>query len=241
MPDPQRPGGAASSGSAAKLALRDQILTARNRLAVTELGAAAAIAGHLLAEPEVRRAATVAAYVSTASEPGTGVLLDALVEAGKRVILPVLLPDDDLDWAVYQGESVVAARAARHPRARRPPTRGGRGRHRRRGAGPRAGGVRDGLRLGRGGGSYDRALARVPVGTFTCVLLYDDEVGRDVPVEPHDRAVAAAATPSGITRLPLARDQGEGGGAASSLRPPRTPRAASRPRPTGRSGRCSGR
>ena len=47
----------------------------------------------------------------------------------------------------------------------------------------------DGHRLGRGGGSYDRALARVPVGTFTCVLLYDGEVGLDVPVEPHDRTV----------------------------------------------------
>ena len=56
-----------------------------------------------------------------------------------------------------------------------------------------------GLRLGRGGGCYDRALGRVPVGTFTCVLLYDDEVGLDVPVEPHDRPVTAAATPSGLT------------------------------------------
>ena len=55
----------------------------------------------------------------------------------------------------------------------------------------------DGMRLGRGGGSYDRALGRVPVGTFTCVLLYDDEVGLDVPVEPHDRPVAAP--PVGVT------------------------------------------
>jgi 5-formyltetrahydrofolate cyclo-ligase len=59
----------------------------------------------------------------------------------------------------------------------------------------------DGVRLGRGGGSYDRALARVPGGTFTCVLLYDDEVGRDVPAEPHDRRVLAAATPGGVIRL----------------------------------------
>ncbi len=43
--------------------------------------------------PEVRRAATVAAYVSVGSEPGTGRLLDGLVEAGKRVILPVVLPE----------------------------------------------------------------------------------------------------------------------------------------------------
>ena len=58
-----------------------------------------------------------------------------------------------------------------------------------------------GDRLGRGGGSYDRALGRVPVGTFTCVLLHDEEVGVDVPVEPHDRRVTAAATPSGIVRF----------------------------------------
>ena len=57
----------------------------------------------------------------------------------------------------------------------------------------------DGWRLGRGGGSYDRALARVPVGTFTCVLLYDDEVGVPVPVDPHDRRVRAAASPSGAS------------------------------------------
>jgi 5-formyltetrahydrofolate cyclo-ligase len=41
----------------------------------------------------------------------------------------------------------------------------------------------------------------VPVGTFTCVLLYDDEVGVDVPVEPHDRPVGWAASPSGLRRL----------------------------------------
>ena len=58
-----------------------------------------------------------------------------------------------------------------------------------------------GYRLGRGGGSYDRALARVPPGTFTCVLLYEEELGLDVPVEPHDRPVSAAVTPAGITRL----------------------------------------
>jgi 5-formyltetrahydrofolate cyclo-ligase len=39
------------------------------------------------------------------------------------------------------------------------------------------------------------------VGTFTCVLLYDDEVGVDVPVEPHDRPVTAAASPAGVVRF----------------------------------------
>jgi 5-formyltetrahydrofolate cyclo-ligase len=55
--------------------------------------------------------------------------------------------------------------------------------------------------MGRGGGCYDRALARVPAGTPVWVLLYDDEVGLDVPVEPHDRRVTGAVTPSGLVTL----------------------------------------
>ncbi|MCR1783979.1 5-formyltetrahydrofolate cyclo-ligase [Nocardioides carbamazepini] len=187
---------------AAKVAARDQLLAARRRRPLTEVGEAArAIAEHLLASPEIRRAATVAAYVSVGTEPGTTVLLDRLVDAGKRVILPVLLPDNDLDWAAYHGPTSLAParRGLLEP------------------VGPTLGvdvvatadvvlvpglaASSAGLRLGRGGGSYDRALARVPVGTFTCVLLYDDEVLPDVPTEPHDLPVTAAATPGGIRRL----------------------------------------
>ena len=121
----------------------------------------------------------------------------------------MLLPDGDLDWAVYHGaESLVSARLGLlEP------------------AGPRLGvdavATADlvlvpglavspaGDRIGRGGGSYDRALARVPVGTSVWVLLYDDEVGLDVPVEPHDRPVTGAVTPSGIVHFSLshARDR----------------------------------
>ncbi|MGZ4457283.1 MAG: 5-formyltetrahydrofolate cyclo-ligase [Nocardioides sp.] len=187
---------------AAKVALRDQLLTARNRRSLLDVGAAARdLAAHLLATDEVRRAGTVAAYVALGTEPGTGPLLDALARSGKRVLLPVLLPDDDLDWATYRGhDSLVPARRGLLEPAGET-------------HGPDAvawadvvlvPGLavdRDGLRLGRGGGSYDRALGRVPVGTFTCVLLYDGEVGLDVPAEPHDRPVRAAATPSGVVRL----------------------------------------
>jgi len=186
--------------SEAKTALRDQLLTARNRLGLVAVGdAARAIAGHLLHAPEVRRAATVAAYVSIGSEPGTGLLLDQLGDAGKRVILPVLLPDNDLDWVVHTGTLLPAGRGLLEP------------------AGPRLGvdaiagadvvllpGMAvgaDGTRMGRGGGSYDRALARVPLGTFTCVLLYDDEVLPGVPAEEHDRRVTAVATPLGVRRF----------------------------------------
>ncbi len=195
---PSRP----PSANAAKVALRDQLLTARRRRPLVEVGEAArAIAARVLDAPEVRRAATVAAYVSVGTEPGTSALLDDLVAAGKRVILPVLQPDLDLDWAVYQGRTSLAParRGLLEP------------------VGPDLGhdavatadvvlvpgmAVSDtGLRMGRGGGSYDRALGRVPVGTPVWVLLYDDELGRDVPAEPHDRAVNGAVTPSAITRF----------------------------------------
>lgn len=189
--------------SVSKVGARDQLLAGRRRRSLTEVGEAAeAIARHLLASAEVRRAATVAAYVSMGTEPGTGLLLEALAERGTRVILPVLRPDDDLDWAVHTGPLASARRGLLEP------------------TGPLLGveavGTADvvlvpglavspaGERLGRGGGSYDRALARVPVGTPVWILLYDDEVGVPIPVEAHDRPVTGAATPSGIVRLPRA-------------------------------------
>ncbi len=192
--------------AAAKVAVRDQLLAARRRRPLSEVGEAArAMAGHLLASPEVRRAATVAAYVSIGNEPGTTALLDLLGEAGKRVILPVLMADNDLDWAVHRGPTSLAParRGLLEP------------------VGPTLGvdaiATADvvlvpglavstappspGTRLGRGGGSYDRALARVPVGTFTCVLLYEDELLAVVPAQAHDRPVTAAVTPDGISRF----------------------------------------
>lgn len=185
---------------ARKLALRDQIVTARGRLGVAVLGERARALAEVLA-PEVRRAATVAAYVSVGREPGTGPLLDRLVEAGRRVILPVLLPDLDLDWALYSGPAdlVRAGRGLLEP------------------GGPLLGrdalatadlvlvpGLavdRAGRRLGRGGGSYDRALPRA-TGT-TVVLLNSEEVLDEVPAAAHDRRVEAVATERGLTRLPM--------------------------------------
>ncbi len=202
MPDPQPDRQFTQPASAAKLALRDQLVTARNRRSLLEVGEAArAITAHLLAAPEVRRAATLTAYVSIGTEPGTTQLVEDLTALGKRVILPVVQPDLDLDWALYEGPSSLA------------PARMGLLEPR----GPRLGldavatadvvlvpGLAvsaSGDRMGRGGGCYDRALARVPVGTPVWALLYDDEVGLDVPTEPHDRKVTGAVTPSGLHHL----------------------------------------
>ncbi|HYO38614.1 MAG TPA: 5-formyltetrahydrofolate cyclo-ligase [Nocardioidaceae bacterium] len=199
---PDRQPSTLDSVAARKIALRDRLVTVRGRRPLVEVSEAArALAEHLLAAPEVQRAATVAAYVSVGTEPGTGPLLDRLVALGRRVVLPVVLPDLDLDWAVYDGpDSLVRARRGLlEPRGPR--------------LGPEAVATadavltpglavdHDGRRLGQGGGCYDRALSRVPVGTFVCTLLYDDELVDEVPAAEHDRPVTAAVTPSGLTRL----------------------------------------
>ncbi len=191
---------AGSEAAEAKGAVRAGLLAGRRSLRPERLvEAATRIAEHLLATPEVSAASTVAAYVSLGGEPGTGPLLVALREAGVRVLLPVLQPDNDLDWAEHDGELLPAARGLLEP------------------IGtplgvaavaqadvvllPGLAADRRGLRLGRGGGSYDRAMARVAPTAFTCVLLHDGELLDEVPSEPHDRAVRAAVTPSGLTRF----------------------------------------
>ncbi|HET9380429.1 MAG TPA: 5-formyltetrahydrofolate cyclo-ligase, partial [Streptomyces sp.] len=167
-----------------KRTLRREFLAARSRLTADDVrDAAAALAGRALALPELAGAGTVAAYVSVGSEPGTLALLDALRARGARVLLPVLLPDDDLDWGEYATRDALARVRREGRMTLREP------------AGPRLGpdavtgadavllpGLAvdtRGMRLGRGGGSYDRVLARLAharADPALVLLLYDAEV-----------------------------------------------------------------
>ncbi|MFJ2092105.1 5-formyltetrahydrofolate cyclo-ligase [Streptomyces sp. NPDC087901] len=189
----------------AKSLLRRELLAARRLLTHEDVERAAAVlARRALELPEVAGARTVAAYVSVGSEPGTRALLDALRARGVRVLLPVLLADNDLDWAPYEGADGLrkAGRGLLEPDGAR--------------LGPDA--VLDadvvllpglavdgrGMRLGRGGGSYDRVLARLSAAgahPALIVLLYDAEVTARVPEEPHDHPVDAVVTPAGPRRF----------------------------------------
>ncbi|WP_205387628.1 5-formyltetrahydrofolate cyclo-ligase [Streptomyces cavourensis] len=189
-----------------KASLRRELLAARALLSTEDVTAAAtALASRALALPQLADARTVAAYVSVGREPGTRALLDALRERGVRVLLPVLLADNDLDWAVYGGAEhlLPAGRGLLEPDGDR--------------LGPAAVVEADavllpglavdgaGMRLGRGGGSYDRVLARLSAAgadPALIVLLYADEVVARVPVEPHDHPVDAVVTPAGARRFP---------------------------------------
>jgi 5-formyltetrahydrofolate cyclo-ligase len=57
--------------------------------------------------------------------------------------------------------------------------------------------ARDGVRLGRGGGYYDRALRHARAGAVLVAVVFDDELVDELPAEPHDRRVEAVVTPSG--------------------------------------------
>src|SRR3954463_4166392 len=98
-----------SQADPGKRMLRRGFLTVRDGLTADDVReAGAALAERALDLPELASARTVAAYVSVGSEPGTLALLDALRARGVRVLLPALLPDNDLDWGEYAGPDSLA-------------------------------------------------------------------------------------------------------------------------------------
>jgi len=188
-----------------KAGLRRQLVAARKLISDSSRNEAGRLTrDHVLEMAEVATAGTVAAYYSFGTEPDTRGLIFALWKRGSYVILPVLLPDGDLDWASYEGPDSLAP----GPRGLLQPVEPVRGP----GTVARADIVLVpalavdvfGHRLGRGGGSYDRALARVGEQVPTIALLYDSELLPSVPVAAHDQPVRAVARPGhGITRLPV--------------------------------------
>jgi 5-formyltetrahydrofolate cyclo-ligase len=189
----------------AKAGLRRRLLAARRLLSPEQRAVAArAVRDAVLSLPETQMAGTVAAYYSLGSEPDTHGLIYALWKRGSYVLLPVLLPDGELDWASYEGPDSLRP----GPRGLTEPAEPSRGVTGITSADlvlvPALAVDHSGQRLGRGGGSYDRALARVGPRIPTVALLYDPELLAEVPVAPHDQRVRLVARPVGVTRLPLA-------------------------------------
>ncbi|MFN2494712.1 MAG: 5-formyltetrahydrofolate cyclo-ligase [Pseudonocardiaceae bacterium] len=188
----------------AKSKLRRQLLAARRAVpdAVRE-AEAAALAGGLAGAALPGLPGPVCAYWPVGTEPGSPALLNGLLRRGCRVLLPVVGPVGPLNWAEYAaGESLRAG-----PLGVREPT------------GPLLGCAviaeavlvlvpalavdRRGVRLGRGGGHYDRTLPLATPGTPLVAVVRDDEVLDSLPAEPHDVLVSAALTPgNGLVPLP---------------------------------------
>lgn len=188
----------------ARLSMDDAV---RHRAAA---GLASAGAGWV---SELRGAASpgiVCAYVSSGSEPGTGALLEALGDAGHRIFVPVCEPGHQLSWARWS-PGFTMARSTLAPVLE--PT------------GPRlpfaALGAVDGIllpalavdtsgvRLGQGGGYYDRFLAALSSpaeggvrAVPTAAVVHEREVFPPgvLPHDVLDRPVDWVLTPSGWNR-----------------------------------------
>ena len=151
---------------------------------------------HILSATELKNATNVASYISYEFEPETSDINQRLIKDGKKVFLPRLLENNDIQWVSWDGstENLTKVEKIYEP------------------IGdaveveldviilPALHVDRMGNRLGQGGGSYDRALSRSKA--FKIALLHYGELTSEIlPVQPHDEKVNAAATPDIIVRF----------------------------------------
>lgn len=185
--------------AATKVLLRAQILTARRTVPDSVREAeSAALDAHVTTVAGL--AETICAYVPIRSEPGSITLLDTLLAAGSRVLLPVSRTASDgtpapLWWGVYRPGQLVAGRYGllEPAQPQLPP-----------GTVAEAGVVivpalavdRRGVRLGRGAGFYDRSLPLCDPATRLIAIVRDDEFVDELPGEPHDVRMTDALTPN---------------------------------------------
>ena len=108
-----------ASAAEIKIALRNQLLTARKSLPeAVRRSASASVQAATLALVRRARLTLCAAYVPIGSEPGGSALPALLADAlppGGRLIVPLLLPSNDLDWAVFSGEFFDGPHGLREP------------------------------------------------------------------------------------------------------------------------------
>ena len=181
--------------AAAKDDLRRTLLEARKRRVPEERArAAAANAAHLLTVMSGAR--VVCGDLPLPSEPLDRTLLDALVELGRTVLIPVSRTDAALDWCRYPSATTLGAFGIAEPTGARL------GAEAVVGADvvlvPALAVDATGRRLGRGGGHYDRTLALLAGARQPELLavLFDGELLDAVPGEHHDIRVTSVITPT---------------------------------------------
>ncbi|MEO6019248.1 MAG: 5-formyltetrahydrofolate cyclo-ligase [Knoellia sp.] len=174
-----------------KAAVRPGLLAARREIVASRARDSddRVLADHVLAlvaQLALREGDTVAAYESLRTEPPTAATITALVSHGIRVVVPITLPDNDLDWCDATDDrcmplgldTISAAGLVLTP-----------------------GLAVDlvGTRLGRGGGSYDRALSRRSSSARVLVTLHPGEIHSvRLPHDNLDQPVDGALTVDGV-------------------------------------------
>ena len=204
-----------------KAAWRTRLLAARRAVPGAVRAAEAAALTEAVGRWAAGRPGTACGYVPVGTEPGSVAMLDALREAGWRVLLPVVPREKGstgtvrpaaLDWAEYHGSESLATGpfGLREPAGDR--------------LGPEAVAQADlvlvpalavdrrGVRLGRGGGYYDRSLPLASPDALLVAVVRDAELVDELPAEEHDVRMTAVLTPGrGLVSLPMDRGPGAAG------------------------------
>lgn len=143
------------------------------------------------------RGTNIAAYNPLGSEPGPADFAARLAAAARTLFLPISQPDGVLAWAQFGGADAAGALGISEPDGPRYTS------NVLRSCGlvvaPALAVDRQGMRLGKGAGYYDRALAGLDVPV--AAVVYDWEVVDAVPHDAHDQAVDAVITPEGFFRI----------------------------------------
>lgn len=173
------------------------------RQQVTE---ATSLGQHVTTALRDRAPHTVCCYVPFGSEPGSIGLLDTLRDTGTRVLLP-LIPDEPgpLDWAEYDGSASLAPgrfKGVLEPTGQRVGPAG---------IGqadwvlvPALAADRNGMRLGRGAGYYDRSLAHAAASAELTAVIRDTELVPELPAQAHDIRMTSVLTPAqGLVAVPV--------------------------------------
>ena len=169
--------------------LRKSIKALKAEFPEAELSAMSCnIIGKLLADEDVRKAQTIAAYYSMPDEVCTHQLLDALISMGKTVLLPAIV-GDDIELRQYTPNSLHPGAYGIPEPVIQPfslPTGEGQG-----GAStdvilvPGIAFDKEGNRLGRGKGYYDRLLQAMP-NTIKIGICFPFQLLPAIPTTPHD-------------------------------------------------------
>lgn len=153
-------------------------------------GSDLALQKRFLSLPQVQNAQTILLYASMGREVDTAPVLNQLLRQGKRVLLPCCMPGNEMIARVYDPQ-----RLCRHPYGMWEPTTECEVVEKQKIDLILVPGVcydRSCMRMGRGGGFYDRYLASyqgVTVGWCRDVLLQEK-----IPTQPWDRPVQLMLT-----------------------------------------------
>lgn len=176
--------------------LRAAFGTRRRALPETERrDRSAAACDRLAGLPELAAAELVALYAALPDEADPGPARDALERAGSRIALPRVTDAGTLVLVAADGDLTPGYRGVLEPAGEPLPVD----------AVdvivvPGVAFDRDGGRLGRGGGHYDRLLASVGASTTSVGFAFSFQLIEHVPVLDHDQPVDVIVTDEEVVR-----------------------------------------